>query len=250
MPVDIGGLDPITVSLRDYIDGANAAHENAHAREREAVQQHLDSHDKYASTVIEDHFRSHEAEHAAVRLAFENAKEVLAAHQQVQKADQERDRAAVQVALQAVKELAALHAVSHEREHHSHEVVHQREREAASLARADLDNRLRELDAQRAQLREQNNTFMARTEIVALIDRVALSVEAQGKSAENAHTRMDASAAERVGGLQKQIDDLKLAQAAGVGGKQTANYLVGLSIAFITIIVAIVGVYLSTKGGG
>ena len=89
---------------------------------------------------------------------------------------------------------------------------------------------------------------MTRTEIMALIERVSTAVEAQNKAAESSHNRMDSSTAERVHSLQKQLDTLKLDNASNTGASQRTTYLIGAGFTFITIIVAVIGIYLSNNG--
>ena len=248
LATDIGNLDPLSVSMRDYVDGTNAAHESLHAREREAEKDALDSSRRFSETVITDHFASHEMQHQAVKVAFENylreITEYKVSHVDAHKSNEK----AVQVALDAVQKLADLHATAHSNEHEAHEKVHQREILAADITRRDLDARLAEFNLYRVQQREQAATFMSRTEIVALFDRTQGAVEAFSRAADNAHMRMDSTSQERVVTLQSQIDKLNLAAATGIGASQRTTYLIGAGFTVITILIAIVGIYIGYSG--
>jgi len=238
MATDVGGLDPLTVSMRDYIDGTNEAHAHSHARDREATAAALASTNKYNQTVIDDHFRSHDKEHENVQLAFANylreAEGHRSQHGELHTANQE----AIKVALDGVQRLAQIHGDNHTKEHGSHEIVHQREREAATLARAELDVRLQELLDYRSQIREQTNTFMTRTEIVAQVEKLTSNLDQQSRSAENTHARMDSTATERFKHMQEQLDALKISSATDSGASQRTTYLFGAIISLILIVIA------------
>lgn len=248
MATDVGGFDPITVSLRDYIDGGNASHDRVHVQEEAALKAALEASQRYSTMVVADHFRTHDKEHAAVGLAFENSLRELVEYKSSHSRQHEDAAKAVETALTAVDRLANIHSEAHQREHHSHETVHQREREAAGLARLELDSRLKELDAYRAQLREQASTFMPRNEATALMDRMTVSIDAINKAADNAHSRMDQNAGERMALLQNQIDKLNLANAANTGASNRTTLLIGTGFTIVTILIAIVGIFLGTQG--
>ena len=239
MATDVSGLDPLTVSLRDYIDNGNDAHDNAHRREREATSAALSTSQRYAQTVIDDHFRSHDKEHESVQLAFANylreSEGQRRQHGELHTANQE----AVRIALDGVQRLAQIHSDNHTKEHGSHEMVHQREHEAARLARRELDVRLQELLDYRTQIREQTQTFMPRTEIVAQIEKVTSTLDQQSRSAESTHTRMERGATERFKHMQDQIDTLKLTGATDSGAGQRTAVLFGAIISTLLVVVAI-----------
>lgn len=215
MATDVSGFDPITVSLRDHFDGANAAHDLVHQREHEVNKGSLEAHDKHARTVVESHFRSHDTEHANVHAEILALAETLRDFRETHKETHARDLKAVETALHAVKELQLLHTANHEREHHSHEQVHQREREAASLARV---------------------------EQATLFERVNAAIEARDKQADNAHGRMDKTAEDHRAAMQKQIDDLKLVNAAGSGASARTGLLFAASATVITLLLTVAAV--------
>jgi hypothetical protein len=248
MPIDVGNFDPLTVSLRDYIDGFNNAHEDVHALERSAVDRVLEFQKNYSETVISDHFRTHDKEHEQVKVAFDNYLRQLELSRDAHGDLHQRDQEAVKVALESVSRMAQVHTENHTKEHGSHELVHQREREAGALARAELDVRLSELSDYRAQLREQTSTFMSRNEISATFERVNSAMATLSAAAEASHQRMDRSSSGSNIAFQSQIDKLNLAAAADSGATQRTTVLIGLGFTVVTILVAIAGIYLGSKG--
>lgn len=246
MATDIGGLDPITVSLRDYIDGSREAHELAHERQQDAIRSAADLQQRVSDAIVTGHFKEHDLQHDAVRLAFANYLREYTEYKNTHTATHISEKDSIKTALDAVDRLASLHASAHDKEHHSHEVVHQREREAAGLAREELRDRLEDLDRQRNVIRDAQSNFMPRTEIVALHERNVSAIEQVGKAADNAHTRMDAAIADKFRTVQDQIDKLNIAAASGTGASQRTAYLFGAGLTFITVIIAIVALYLGS----
>ena len=245
LATDISGLDPLSVSMRDYVDGTNLSHEALHIREREAEKDALDAGRRFSETVISDHFSSHEQQHEAVKVAFSNYLREVTDYKASHSHEHLLGEKAIQVALDAVAKLADLHASAHAREHHSHEQVHDKEVLASDLARKDLDSRLAEFNLYRVQQREQAATFMSRTEITSLVDRVQGAVDTYAKAADNAHLRMDSTSQERINLIQSQIDKLNLQAATGVGASQRTTYLIGSGFTVITILIALVSIYLA-----
>lgn len=69
---------------------------------------------------------------------------------------------AVQVALEAVSATAVIHADAHDKEHNSHERIHEVEKLQLDKASEALDKRLESMNEFRSTLKDQSNSFLPR----------------------------------------------------------------------------------------
>lgn len=158
---DVGGLDPLTVSLRDYVDGMAkqrdigiAGHDLRHVRE---------------ST-------EHQAAHGMVHLLEQDAIHKLASLVAAQRTE---DAHTVEVALEAVQRAAGIHAAAHDQQHNAHTEIHQVEKEAIIKATEQMDRRLEGMNEFRNALRDQTTHAMPRELAMSQIDAVRREVLAQ-----------------------------------------------------------------------
>ncbi len=138
MTTDVSGLDPLSVSLRDYID------EKQVRLDRETVY----------------HAERHQEQHNAHRHVHDLEKEAITTLAALVAAQRTEDAKSVEVALEAVQRAAQIHAVAHEQQHAAHQAIHDVEKEAIVKATEQLDKRLYAMNEYRAQLRDQSATFV------------------------------------------------------------------------------------------
>lgn len=138
MPTDVGGFDPLSISLRDVASHAErhrdeqASHAHVHVLEKEAI-------DKLANLVA---------------------------------AQRTEDAHIVEVALEAVQRAAQIHAIAHEQQHGAHQAIHDVEKEAIVKANEQLDRRLYAMNEFRNALRDQYASMMPRELATSQIDAV------------------------------------------------------------------------------
>ena len=138
MPTDASGLDPLSVSMRDYVDGLQD--KSAEATDRHEAR----------------HTREHDA-HSLIHHSEKEALQTLAALVAAQRGE---DAHTVEVALEAVQRAAQIHAIAHEQQHAAHQAIHDVEKEAIVKATEQLDKRLYAMNEYRSQLRDQQSTFV------------------------------------------------------------------------------------------
>ncbi len=137
MPVDVGGLDPLSVSMRDYIDGHRKTHDVVHDQEHASFE-------KLIFQAIDAMSRRIDVLEKTI---YDNRLE---------------DRRKVEVALEAVEAAAKIHATGHEQQHSAHQEIHTVEKENLTKASDALDKRLEGMNGIRDQLRDQAARFVDR----------------------------------------------------------------------------------------
>jgi len=156
MPTDVSGFDPMSVSMRDYVDGIqeqrdrqwaghDAQHKQEHATEKQIQEQ--------GKETIDTLLGAHEQVHALEKEAIVNLAALVAAQRT-------EDAHSVDVALEAVQRAAQIHAIAHEQQHHAHQAIHDVEKEAIIKATEQMDKRLYAMNEYRSQLRDQGATFV------------------------------------------------------------------------------------------
>jgi len=144
MAIDVGGLDPITVSMRDYIDGHRETHDAIHLQEHIVAEQQTKDAEKLVFQVVEA------------------LKERLTVLERTYGANRVEDQRQVEVALEAVAKASRIHAEAHDQQHQAHKEIHDVEKENLDKASTVLDRRLDSMNAVRDQLREQAANFVDR----------------------------------------------------------------------------------------
>jgi len=129
--------------MRDYVDGAQ----------------------QQGKETIDSLFAAHGDIHALEKEAIVNLAALVAAQRT-------EDAHTVDVALEAVQRAASIHATAHEQQHRAHADIHQVEKEAIVKATEQLDKRLYAMNEYRAQLRDQQTSFVSvdvyNTKMIAL----------------------------------------------------------------------------------
>jgi len=157
MPADVAGLDPLTVSLRDYVDGMQEQWDKGALG---LAERH---HDEWAA-----HHRIHSLEKEAIS--------ILAAMVASQRLEDSHE---VETALKAVQTAAQIHAAAHEQQHQAHQSIHDVEKEAILKATQQMDKRLEGMNAFRDALRDQGVAMMPRELALSQIDAVRREQAAQ-----------------------------------------------------------------------
>lgn len=135
MPTDVGGLDPITVSMRDYIDEHRETHERFHAK-------------------------AHEANEKLFFQALEAIEQRITVLENVYQGNRTEDQHKVEVALEAVGKASQIHATAHEQQHTAHEQIHLVEKENLEKAAFAMDKRLEGLNDLRNVIRDRDSRFV------------------------------------------------------------------------------------------
>ena len=224
MPTDVGGLNPLAVSLRDYVD------EKQQQRDK-AVSGHSERHHQEQT--------AHQHVHALEKEAVDKLAALVAAQRG-------EDAHNVEVALVAVQNAAQIHAVAHEQQHHAHQAIHDVEKEAIVKATEQMDKRLYAMNEYRSQLREQSSTFMSRelgdaqlndlrTRVAALTSR--LDTQSGQNQGQNLERRLDA--------IRTQVDSNNAAILTTGGQAKGVSATLGYLIAAVTLIISVASVVIA-----
>jgi len=132
MPTDVSGLDPLSVSLRDYID------EKQVRLDKELI----------------GHAERHQEQHHAHKHVHDLENEAITTLASLVAAQRTEDAKSVEVALEAVQRAAHIHAIAHEQQHAAHQAIHDVEKEAIVKATEQMDRRLEAMNGFRDALRD------------------------------------------------------------------------------------------------
>jgi len=216
MPVDVGGFDPLTVSMRDYIDGHRETHDVVHSEEHVAAEklvfQAIDSL-KERINILEKTIHDHRYE----------------------------DRRKVEVALEAVEAAARIHATGHEQQHTAHQEIHGVEKENLTKASAALDKRLEGMNGIRDQLRDQAAKFVDRE--VDIAQNTATEKRIDQNRVDLAELRL--LIATKVG-REDNKQEFTQSRRADVGLRNsTVGMMVAVAALVVSVVVVIVNVLLA-----
>lgn len=203
----MAAVDPLTVSLRDYVDGMQSQRDMG-------VAGHNDRHIREAT--------AHEAAHTAVHLLEQEAISKLAG-QVAQQRDE--DARTVAVALEAVQRAAQIHAGAHDQQHHAHQAIHEVEKEAIDKATTQLDKRLEGMNEFRNALRDTTAHAMPRELSISMIDAVRREMAAQMEDVRST--------------LVTQGSRLDIIQGQAKGSSATIGYLFaagGLLLSIVAVV--------------
>jgi len=140
MTTDVSNLDPISVSMRDYVDGMQ------------------DQRDKELGR----HDARHQEQHTAHKHVHDLEKEAIVSLAALVAAQRTEDAHTVDVALEAVQRAAQIHAIAHEQQHASHQAIHDVEKEAIVKATEQMDRRLEGMNGNRDAFRDALSSAMPR----------------------------------------------------------------------------------------
>lgn len=149
MPTDVGGLDPLSVSLRDYVDGMQLQRD-------QAVNEHEGRHSRDQDV----HEHRHDRDHISHQAVHDMEKDALISLATLVAAQRAEDAATVDRALTAVEKASQVHALAHEQQQAAHQQTHDIEKDAIEKAASQMDQRLISMNAFRDQLREQSANFI------------------------------------------------------------------------------------------
>jgi len=190
--------------MRDYVDGLQDKSDDA-----------TDRHEAR-------HTREHDA-HALIHNSEKEALQTLAALMAAQRGE---DAHTVEVALEAVQRAATIHATAHEEQHRAHQAIHDVEKEAIVKATEQLDKRLYAMNEYRAQLRDQQTSFVS-------VDVYATKMVALEREREDFRL-VQTTVTTRLTALEV---GLATKSQAGDNSSRTAMAVIGFAI---TIVIAIV----------
>jgi len=144
MATDASGLDPLSVSMREYIDGHRDTHENIHQQEHIGTKDRVKEAEKLFFQALD---------------ALQKRLDVL---ENIYKGNRTEDQHKVEVALEAVGKASKIHAEAHDQQHQAHKEIHDVEKENLGKASTALDKRLGSMNDFRDQLRDQAGKFVDR----------------------------------------------------------------------------------------